>query len=552
MAQQSIPVFGRNTGKDGDDEGVVVQRDQRSEQSSTAARQSMAPADNANQSKDEKGVSLTLTSPKKEKSGVGKSLRVAESSPEAQSNKSRRKSKRNKTHESPLRLQSVASASATAEHEPSGGHEADGSRGLTQEVLSLDGGNSSPQSKSSKKGKRHRKRAKRKSLEVEERKDEGAPTDDQALAAGSQPLSQQQSGPPGSSNSGSITSTKQQTKAGSPSANSATDALTPSVGERAAPSREVSGQSPVVGQDKPSPESPSPSKKQKKKKAKKAKAKEQQSTKPGLAPDDAAIPVKATPSKSTHASSTDGTTSPGQDGSGGSPAPEAPPAEAEQLDAKRGTETQAPTPPRASDRVKDNSPPGVASSHGGADPDPDPPAGKKPTTRPKNKSSRRKASTHGQDVPATPAPGECPLPASSQREHPEGVEAADGKSSANGVSAPPQPTRSLASVKPPTVPTRVRGPGLSEKTTDAGRGVPNPEKAGTERDGVVAGRKRGLEEEEGQEEAGPGRGVKKASPGARLPRKYQDQRRGLPVFAHRAAIVEAVKAHQVGGARDPS
>lgn len=31
----------------------------------------------------------------------------------------------------------------------------------------------------------------------------------------------------------------------------------------------------------------------------------------------------------------------------------------------------------------------------------------------------------------------------------------------------------------------------------------------------------------------------------RMPRKHQEQRRGLPIFAHKAAIVQAIKKHQV-------
>lgn len=36
----------------------------------------------------------------------------------------------------------------------------------------------------------------------------------------------------------------------------------------------------------------------------------------------------------------------------------------------------------------------------------------------------------------------------------------------------------------------------------------------------------------------------------RLPRKHQEQRRGLPIFAHKADIIRAMKEHQVRRAYD--
>lgn len=54
-----------------------------------------------------------------------------------------------------------------------------------------------------------------------------------------------------------------------------------------------------------------------------------------------------------------------------------------------------------------------------------------------------------------------------------------------------------------------------------------------------------------RDEAGGGGGGEAARLGGavkgRVPRKHQEQRRGLPIFAHKAGIIRAVKEHQVCG-----
>lgn len=82
---------------------------------------------------------------------------------------------------------------------------------------------------------------------------------------------------------------------------------------------------------------------------------------------------------------------------------------------------------------------------------------------------------------------------------------------------------------------------VDKKTT---QGPPNGGIARTGDDGIGPARKRLREEED------EGEGTAAAAATAdqrRLPRQHQEQRRGLPIFSHKASIIQAIKKHQVTG-----